>query len=279
MPKIAASSYGESSVRLLRVVRRGDRHDPHDLTVSCRFDGDFSPAFVDGRTDVLLPGEAVKNLVHTTALEAGAGEIETLALAISDRVLSTQAGVTRARIEISERPWHRLEVGGKAQGQAFLSGSSERRTVTVTSNGEQTAVVSGIENLSMMRTSGFAPSRRANEDPGGRHDRLQRLLVATLSARWTYLSADVTFGPYRQAVRTAIVETLGCHGRRSVQHTLHAIADVVLTSVQEIIEITLVVQEHPYRPADLFSAGMENPDDLFLILEEPRGVTEVTVER
>jgi urate oxidase len=131
----------------------------------------------------------------------------------------------------------------------------------------------------MMRTSGFAPSRRANEDPGGRHDRLQRLLVATLSARWTYLSADVTFGPYRQAVRTAIVETLGCHGRRSVQHTLHAIADVVLTSVQEIVEITLVVQEHPYRPADLFSAGMENPDDLFLILEEPRGVTEVTVER
>lgn len=279
MPHIASSNHGESSVRLLRVVRRGDRHDPHDLTVSCRFEGDFSPAFVEGRTDALLPGEAVKNLVHTTALESGGGEIETLALAISARVLASHPGVTRARIEISERPWHRLEAGGKAQGHAFLSGSSERRAVTVTSNGKQIAVVSGIDNLTVMRTSGFAPPRRANEDPGGRHDSLQRLLVATLSARWTYSSADVTFGPYRQAVRTAIVETLGCHGRQSIQHTLYAIADVVLASVQEIVEITLGAQEHPYRPADLFSAGLVNPDDLFLVLDEPRGVVEVTVER
>lgn len=279
MPTIAASSYGESSVRLLRIVRRGDRHDPHDLNVTCRFEGDFSPAFVEGRTDVLLPGEAVKTLVHTTALEAGAGEIETLALALSNRVLATQPGVTRARIEISERPWHRLEAGGKAQGQAFVSGSAERHTVSVTSNGEQIAVVSGIDNLTVMRTSGFAPPRRANEDPGGRHDGLQRLLVATLSARWTYSSADVTFGPYRHAVRSAVVETLGCHGRRSVQHTLYAIADVVLASVQEIVEITLGVQERPYRPVDLFSAGLENPDDLFLVLEEPLGIVEVRVER
>ncbi len=39
------------------------------------------------------------------------------------------------------------------------------------------------------------------------------------------------------------------------------------------------MQERPYRPADLFSAGVENPDDLFLVLEEPLGIVEVTVER
>ncbi len=279
MPHIARSTHGEASLRMLRIVRRGDRHDPRDLTVSCRFEGHFSPAFIDGRNDVLLPGEAVKNLVHTTAREAGSGEIEMFALAVSERVLASHPGLTRARIEVSEQPWHRLEAGGKAQGQAFIAGSAERRTVTVTSNGQQTAVVSGIDDLTVMRTSGFAPSRRATEDPGGKDDGLQRLLVATLSARWAYSSPDVTFGPYRQGVRAAIVETLGCHGRRSLQHTLYAIADVVLASVQEIVEITLTVQEPPYRPVDLFSAGMENPDDLFLVLDEPLGVVEVTVER
>jgi hypothetical protein len=30
---------------------------------------------------------------------------------------------------------------------------------------------------------------------------------------------------------------------------------------------------------DLFSAGVENPDDLFVAIEEPVGVIEVTVER
>jgi urate oxidase len=64
-----------------------------------------------------------------------------------------------------------------------------------------------------------------------------------------------------------------------VPHTLHAIADVVLASYQEIADITLSVQERPYRPVDLFSAGIENPDDLFVAREEPLGVVEVTVER
>jgi urate oxidase len=103
--------------------------------------------------------------------------------------------------------------------------------------------------------------------------------VGTLAAKWTYTSGDVTFGPYRQGVRAAIVETFGCHGRRSVQHTLYSIADVVLASYQEIAEITLALQERPYRPADLFNAGMENPDDLFVMVDEPLGLVEVTVER
>ena len=57
------------------------------------------------------------------------------------------------------------------------------------------------------------------------------------------------------------------------------IADVVLATYQEIADMTLALHERPYRPADLFSAGMENPDDLFVAVEEPLGVVEVTVER
>jgi urate oxidase len=60
---------------------------------------------------------------------------------------------------------------------------------------------------------------------------------------------------------------------------LYAIAEVVLTTYQEIADVTLAFHERPYRPADLFSAGMENPDDLFVSLEEPLGVVEVTVQR
>jgi hypothetical protein len=41
----------------------------------------------------------------------------------------------------------------------------------------------------------------------------------------------------------------------------------------------LTFNERPYRPADLFSAGTENPDELFVVVDEPVGVVEVTVER
>jgi urate oxidase len=282
MLRIGASSHGESRVRMLRIVRRGDRHDVRDLTVSCRFEGAFADAFVEGDASGLLPGEALKSLVHATARQSAGAEIERFGIALCHKLLTGYPRVSRARVEIAEQPWNRLEVGAKPQGQAFVTGPPERRTTTVVSNGEKVAVVSGIEQLTIMRTSGLAPARRRptdEADPSGKDDGLQSLLVATLAARWTYRSPDVTFDPYRHGVRMTIVETFGCHASRSVQHALYAIAEVVLSSYEEIDDITLSLHERPYRPADLFHAGIENPDDLFVAVEEPVGVVEVTVER
>jgi urate oxidase len=278
MPRIGSSSHGESRLRMLRIMRRGDRHDPKELTVSFRVEGDFAAAFRDGRPDGLLPGEALKNLIHRTAREHGSGEIEQFGLALCGRVLEAHRAINLARVEITEQSWTRMDAGGKPQGQAFVAGTPELKTAAVTSNGKQSAVVSGIDGLSVMRTAGFAPpSELALED--GATDGLQRLLVGGLTVRWTYSSVDVTFLPFRQGVRAAVVETFAWHASRSVQHTLYDIADVVLATYQEISEITLALHERPYRPADLFRAGMENPDDLFVALEEPLGVVEVTVER
>ena len=39
---LAETSYGKSSVRLVKVSRRGDRHDLKDLTVAIRFEGEYS---------------------------------------------------------------------------------------------------------------------------------------------------------------------------------------------------------------------------------------------
>ena len=256
----------------------GDRHDPKDLTVSCRFEGDFGASFTAGRSEGLVPGEALKNLVHATARTDGHGEIESFGLALCERLLSSFPKITKVRVEIAEQMWSRLEIGGRAQGQAFEAGGSERRTTAVTSNGRQIAVVSGIDQLALMRSAGLRPAGR-HEDVTGAQDGLQRLLVGALGARWSYSSPDVTFGSYRQGVRAVIVETFAAHARLSVEHTLHAIGEVALASYPEIVDITLTMQERPYRPADLFSAGVENPDDLFLVIEEPLGNVEVTLER
>jgi urate oxidase len=279
MPVIRASSQGESRVRVLRIVRRGDRHDARDLSVACRFEGSFVAAFREGRADGLLPGETLKNIVYGVARERGAEDIEVFGLALCERLLTEHPQLTRVRVDVDEQRWARLEAGGRVQGQAFAAGSPEKRTAAVTSNGAQTAVVSGIEDLVLMRTSGLVERDPREADPSGVTDGVQRLLVAALSARWTYTSADVTFASYRQGVRATIVDTFAWHATRSVQHTLYNIADVVLASYQEIADITLALRERPYRPADLFSEGVDNPDELFVALNEPLGVVEVTVER
>ena len=278
MHRIGSSSHGESRLRMLRITRRGDRHDPKDLSVSFRFEGEFASAFRDGRADGLPPGEALKNLVHRAAHEYGSCEIEEFGLAVCERVLKEHPAITRARVEITEQAWTRLDAGGRPQGQAFMAGSPEVKTTAVTSNGRQVAVVSGLDALNVMRTAGFALPEEVGADDGIA-DGLQRLLVGQLSARWTYSSPDVTFRSYRQGVRAAIIETFAWHPSRSVHHTLYAIAEVALATYQEIADVTLAFHERPYRPADLFTAGIENPDDLFVSLEEPLGVVEITVER
>jgi urate oxidase len=278
MPRIEAITHGESRVRMLRLVRRGDRHDPHDLSVSLRFEGDFASAFTDGRSVGIVPGEAIKNLIHACARQHKIDQIEPFGLELCHRVLDTHPQITRVRVEITEQPWSRIEVGGKAQGQAFLLGGPEQRGAAITSNGTHVAVVSSIESLTVMRSAGFVPPPVASADAPG-DEGLPPLVVGTLSARWTYSSPDVTFAAYRQSLRRAILETVALHASRSIQYTLYAIGDVLLASYPEISVVTLAMHERPYRVADLFHANVENPNELFVALEEPIGIVEVTLER
>ena len=64
-----------------------------------------------------------------------------------------------------------------------------------------------------------------------------------------------------------------------MQQTLYSIAEVVLSSYQEISDIALSLHERPYRPVDLFSAGVDNPDDLFVASKSRLESIEVKVER
>ena len=266
-----SSSYGESRLRMLRVIPRGDRHDPRDLTIALRFEGSL---------DEMVPGEAIKNLVHRVVREQdrAAEAIEPLGIAICETILRTQQSIGLARVEIAEQPWARLDAGGKAQGQAFMPAGVERRTAVVTGNGTRIAVQAGLENLVLLRTGGFVPSMRGKPVDDAAADGLARVFLATLAARWAYTSSDVAFAPYRTGVRQALVETFAWHKGPVVRDTLRAMADVVLESYREIAQVSFTLQERPYRPVDLLDLASQ-PDSLFVAYDDPVGVIEISVER
>jgi urate oxidase len=256
---------------MLRVLQRGDRHDPKDLTIAVRFEGPL---------ETMIPGEAVKNLVHRVVREQehAAAAIESLALAICAQVLERHPGVGLTRVEIAEQPWQRLDAGGKAQGQAFTPGGPERRIAIVSSNGTRVAVTAGLDNLVLLRTGGFTPTLRGKATDEPRADGLQRLFVATLAARWAYSTGEIAFAPYRAGIRQAIVEAFAWHKGPTIRATLEAIADVVLASYQEISQVTLTIEERPYRPVDLLELSVDG-DALFVAHDEPVGTLDMTVTR
>ena len=271
MARIESSSYGESRLRMLRVIARGDRHDPRDLTIGLRF---------EGRLDDMVPGEAIKNLVHRVvrAQDHAAAAIETLGIAICEEFLGTYPSIGLARVDLVEQPWARLDAGGKAQGRAFTPSGGERRTAIVIGNGTRTSVQAGIENVVLLRTGGFAPTDRGTPADEATADGLQRVFLAVLGARWSYAAGDIAFATYRTGVRQAIVETFAWHKGPVVRDTLRAMADVVLASYQEIAEVTLSLHERPYRPVDLLELSLDG-DALFIAHDEPVGVIEITVVR
>ena len=276
--RLAASSHGESRLRLLHVVRSGDRHDPRDLTCAVRFEGDFTAAFVEGRTQGVVPGETLKGLVRQAIRAHGSDEIERMALDLSARVLDAHRQISRVRVEVVERAWARVEVAGKSHEQAFVVGGPEERTAVVTSNGERSSVVSGIAHLPLMRTAGFLDARSGVRAEDGSEDGVSGLLVGVLSARWSYRSADVTFGPTRHGVREALLDTFARHAARSVEFTLYAMAEVVLAMFEDVSDVTLRLDERPNAPADPFAVP-EGADDLFIPADEPVRRVEMSLER
>ena len=190
MPRFSASSHGESRLRMLRVVRRGDRHDPKDLTVVVPLRRRFRRrVHRTAARDGLLPGEALKNLVHAHRARPRQRRdrgVRPRALRAAPDVVSRRS--RRVRVEIAEQLWARLEAGGKAQGQVVHAGgrSGGPRRSPATASRSRSCRVS--THLALMRIGGPAPPRAARTR--GRSERprtaLQRLLVGALGARWTY---------------------------------------------------------------------------------------------
>jgi urate oxidase len=279
MARLASNSYGKARIRLVKVIRHGDRHDVKDLTVGVRLEGDFEEAHVAGDNRKILPTDTMKNTVYALAASLRIDQIEQFGIALVGHFLRENPQVSRARVEISERAWGRLPVNGRPHDHAFVDSGTERRTASVTSNGERVSVVAGIEGLQILKTTGSAFASFLKDPFTTLRETQDRILATTLTAKWTYIKPDVTFGPYWLGVRQALLDTFSIHDSQSVQHTLYAMAEAVLSAYEEIAEITLTMPNRHHLLVDLSSFKLENRNEIFVATEEPHGVIEATVTR
>jgi urate oxidase len=279
MARLASNSYGKARIRLVKVIRHGDRHDVKDLTVGVRLEGDFEEAHVAGDNRKILPTDTMKNTVYALAASLRIDQIEQFGIALVGHFLRENPQVSRARVEISERAWGRLPVNGRPHDHAFVDSGTERRTASVTSNGERVSVVAGIEGLQILKTTGSAFAGFLKDPFTTLRETQDRILATTLTAKWTYIKPEVTFGPYWLGVRQALLDTFSIHDSQSVQHTLYAMAEAVLSAYEEIAEITLSMPNRHHLLVDLSSFKLENRNEIFVATEEPHGVIEATVTR
>ncbi len=277
--KIVHDNYGKSRVRLLKVARKGERHEIQETTVKIALEGDFDEIHTVGNNSLCLPTDTMKNTVYalahqTTEIE----EIETFAKRLSEHFLTNNPQVTRVIIEIIEHLWTRLG-DSEPHPHSFIKGSNEQRTTKVSATRDDVTVESGVEDLIVLKTtkSGFVGFIK--DQYTTLPETTDRVFATSIKATWRYENADAATGEIWRNTRQSIIETFAAHDSLSVQHTLYAMGEAVLETFPDIAEISFSLPNIHYLPVDVSRFGLENDNRIFLPTDEPHGLIEARLSR
>jgi urate oxidase len=277
--RLGDNQYGKAQTHVVRVTKKGELHDVKDMTVSVMLAGDFADTHLKGDNSNVVPTDSQKNAVFALAKESPIGEIEDFALRLARQLVRDHASVQRARVSIAEQSWTRISAGGKPHPHAFERAASEQRLTAVTCTRDAEWVVSGVTELTLLKTTGSEfwgyPKDRYTTLPETR----DRVLSTAVEARWRYSGAGVDWNASRAEARREIVETFATKHSLSLQQTLFAMGEAVLEARPEIAEIRFAMPNKHHFVVDLEPFGLENDNEVFYASDRPYGLIEGTVIR
>jgi urate oxidase len=279
---LGRNNYGKSSVRLVKVTRRPDRHDICDLTVDVALEGDFAAAHTAGDNTGLLATDTMRNTVYALAQgHDDVGDIERFGVRLVEHFLAAGPRVTRARVRLAAHPWSRLASGGAPDPHAFQRGNGGDRVATLTADASGISVEAGIDGLVVLKTTGSGWEGYHRDDYTSLPETDDRIMATEVTARWTYRApaSEIDFTASWEAVRAVVLATFADHYSPSVQFTLHRMGEAVLEARPEVERISFSLPNRHHLLFDLSRFGLENDHEIFQATEEPYGLIEGTVER
>ena len=276
---LGPNQYGKAETRLVRITREGEVHSIKDLNVSVALSGDFEAVHLAGDNSKVLPTDTQKNTIYAFAKEAPVTEIEEFGLRLARHFVDSYEPVSRARVSIEEYPWARVAAGGAGHPHAFTRSGAEKRLATVTYDGEQARVVSGLSDLVVLKSTG-------SEFWGYIHDRYttleetrDRILATAVTARWLYAGAEADWAAAFAETRNRLLEAFAITHSLSLQQTLYKMGEAVLESRPEIAEIRISMPNRHHFLVDLSPFGLENDDEVYYAADRPYGLIEGSVAR
>ena len=280
MAHLGDNCYGKSRVRLSRISRHDDRHDFQEWTVRILLHGDFEPSFTQADNSCILPTDTMKNTVYSLARSSNAVAIEEFAMELGDYLLSNNPQVLKTTIDIEEKAWERMECDHTPELTTFKLGGPERHTVSAErQEGGPWAITSGIQELTILKTTKSAFTGYINDRLTTLRPATDRILGTSATAAWTYTSPEQEFVSTRARILASLLRTFADHHSMSVQHTLFDMGKAALDAAPEITSIKLIMPNLHHLPADLSAFGQDNPNHIFIPIDEPHGYIEATIER
>lgn len=263
--------YGKAETRLVRVDRGAGEHRIVDLNVSTALAGDLAATHLAGDNSGVLPTDTQKNTVYAFARD-GVGEIEDFALRLARHFVDTTPTISQARVRIEQYGWERLA------DHSFVRAAGTR-TTTATYDGERAWVVSGVEDLVVLNTTG-------SEFHGFHKDRYttlpetsDRILATAVTAHWRHAEDRGDWAESHTEAKRHLLAAFADTHSLSLQQTLHAMGERVLAERPELAEVRLTLPNKHHFLVDLAPFGLDNPGEVFFAADRPYGLIEGSVLR
>ncbi len=264
------SNYGKSRVRLVKVERHPDRHDFKEVTVHIQFTGEYDGCYTNGDNSRILATDTMKNTVYALARAQPVGAIEEFAKRLCNHFRIHNPYMRSVTIDIEESVWSRLAP------YAFEKGS-EVRTARVV---DGTTVEAGVKDLVLLKTTGSAFEGYIKDEYTTLKETSDRILATAVEAAWIYAAdSQPDYNAMWRAIRQRMVDVFIAHHSPSVQNTLYAMGEAVLADFPTVEEIHLSLPNKHCLLVDLKPLGLDNPNEVFLPVDEPHGLIEATLVR
>jgi urate oxidase len=280
MARLGENRYGKSRVRLSRVTRHGDSHDFNEWTVRVLLEGDFETSFTEADNSKILPTDTMKNTVYAIARASTAATIEEFATELGDYLLTNNPQVSGALVEIEEKAWERLHLDGTPEATTFKLGGPEMHTVRAVRDQDRAwSITSGVDGLTILKTTKSAFTGYIKDKLTTLKPATDRIFGTRATVTWDYATASPDYAEVRSRIVLALLKEFAAHNSMSVQHTLFDMGKSALAAAPEIARITLTMPNLHHLLADLSPFGQDNPNHIFVPIDEPHGYIEATIER
>ncbi|MEV7549840.1 factor-independent urate hydroxylase [Amycolatopsis sp. NPDC089917] len=272
---LGPNQYGKAEVRLVTVQREGTVHHLKDLTVSTSLRGDLAATHLTGDNADVVATDTQKNTVYAFAKESPVGEIEDFALRLGRHFVDSFEHISGARILIDEHGWNRIS----GHDHAFSQAGSEKRTTAVTVQDGQAWVVSGLDDLVVLKSTGSEFHGFPRDEYTTLAETNDRILATAVTARWRYQGDGIDWATSHAEVRRILLETFADKHSLSLQQTLYAMGEAVLKERGEVAEVRLSLPNKHHFLVDLSPFGLKNDNEVFYAADRPYGLIEGVVFR
>ena len=275
---LGSNQFGKAEVRVVKITRDTDRHQIEDLNVTSQLRGDFEACHTEGDNSQVVATDTQKNTVYAFARD-GVGSPEEFLLRLGRHFTGEFAWVSGGRWAAERYAWERIADGD----HSFVRTGRETRTAVVELDGDETVVVAGIKDCTVLKSTGS----EFHGFPRDRYTTLQettdRILATSLTVGWRYTGSAIDGGIDYDAtyagVRDLLLATFADVHSLALQQTIFEMGKAVLERYDEVESINLSCPNKHHFLVDLEPFGLDNPGEVFFAADRPYGLIEATVQR